>query len=152
MAFSVREQRSSRADAEALLQGFCQCVEHGSIKATTPEADRLLEHVRHSLDDYLSAKTSGIESAFGLTKRKGRPPADEQERIRMAARVLDLYIAGMSHEDAIAKTGDEFRRSETVISDAFRKWRQLGWMLLQPTRDPLTAEEQARLRKVFPPE
>jgi hypothetical protein len=169
MAFAVREGRANPDDARALLTLFCQCVEYRLILARNPVADRLLEHVREAFRAYLKggrvgwrnggckregkAGTMSIKAALGLVRKKGRPEADEQRRIQMAASVLRRRLTGMSHQPAVSEAADEFHCDESVIGEAWRAHRVGAAILVRlmrgPGGSPWTDVEAPRLRKAL---
>jgi hypothetical protein len=169
LAFAVREGRATPDDARALLTLFCQCVEHRLITARNQVADGLLEYVREAFRAYLNGervgnrdsadkrgvavvKVKSIEVAFGLRRRVGRPFADEQKRMEIAARVLRHRLTGMSHQRALSETGGAFHCDESIVSEAWRDHRVSAAVLLSLERQggpPMTDIEARRLRKAL---
>jgi hypothetical protein len=168
MAFAARRGSASQEDAEALLALFCQCVEKGSISAKSPEADRLLEHVRESLRAFLSREragteeglvtilrhddqgaifdevpgvlnvpVSGIEAAFGLTRKRGRPKGNQTRNEtdeEMAAAVLEALLKGDTLRDALKRVEKKFGWGKTLIEDAWVAHKQDALILAREAR------------------
>ena len=61
-----------------------------------------------------------LDSAFGLLRKKGRPEADEQQRIEMAAEVVRLRLSGTPHQEALDATAVTFGWAKTIVGKAFR--------------------------------
>jgi hypothetical protein len=151
MAFAVREGNANPGDARALLILFSQCVEHGLIAARNPVADRLLEHVREAFRAHLSGSQS-IQSALGLVRRRGRPnAADEHMRMQMAAAVLRHRLSGLVHQEALATVEREFGWGQTIIGEAWVKYREAAIVLVRQERGSqgFTPDEIEHLSKIF---
>jgi hypothetical protein len=173
MAFAAQEGEASKDDARTLLALFCECVEHGLISARNPVADRLLEHVREAFRAYLNGERVGkrdgkrkrdgkpgiveidissIESALGLVRKRGRPKADEQMRMQMAAEVLRYRLDGeMPHQEALAAVERKFGWGQTIIGEAWRDYKQSALLLVRLDRDPdgFTMQEKEKVCKIF---
>jgi hypothetical protein len=166
MAFAAREGKARRDDAELLLALFCQCVERGEISARSPGADRLLEHVRESLRAYLTGKRTGnrddkagiaeikiggIESAFGLARKRGRPEADEHSRMQIAADVVRQRLAGISHQEAVEKVAEDVGKAESIVGEAFSAHRCSGVVLAHLDRadDPGWSDTEIKILRTI---
>jgi hypothetical protein len=161
MAFAVRDGQSAPEDARQLLELFCRCVDDRTIYAKNPAAARLLEHVREALQGYLFGSNykrtglKGLESAFGLKRKRGRPKADasrneadELRQMEMAASVLRLRLGGKTHQEAVATTAKRFGWAESIVSAAWKMHRISAVALVKVSRppdQPWTQEETDRL-------
>src|SRR5713101_7323956 len=105
IAFDVRDGKAKPGDAKRLLAHFCDCVQAGK-----PVPDRLMEHLKDAFRAYLQGRrvvdgrvfvVRTINVALGIKAKKGRPTADEQRKIQIAAAVLEKRLTGTS----IGRTG-----------------------------------------------
>jgi hypothetical protein len=90
------------------------------------------------------------DSAFGLLRKKGRPEADMQMRIKMAADVVRQRLDGVPHQDALDATAKTFGWTKTIIGQAFRDHLCSAVALNRIERpDPLTPDAKRRLAKML---
>jgi hypothetical protein len=146
--FDVQAGEANPDDARRLLAHFCNCIDKG--ERIHP---RLLRHLRDSFRAYLDDRRT-LESALGLVKKKGRPKADENTRIQMAAEVLRRRLGGMSHQDALCEVALMYeKKSESIIGEAWAEWAEYGLHLLRLERPqkeyPWLPEEVERLIEIF---
>jgi hypothetical protein len=147
IAFDIRNGIAKPEDAKRLLEHFCELVDRGK-----PVPSRLLEHLREAFQAFLDdAKT--LDRALGVKRKKGRPPADEIIRAQMAAEVMRCRLAGKTHEQALITTVQRFGWVESVISEAWAKYRGLGLDRILVERQNLnpkfTDKEKERLRDML---
>lgn len=145
IAWEIRDGEADPEDARRLLELFCECRD-GSCP---PE---LIQHLRSAFSAYLEGRRT-IESALGLARRKGRPKADADMRQRMAAEILRYRLAGMSHQECLARVSEKFGWGETIVGEAWRDNQQNALIILRLERAlneyPWTASEVERLNEIF---
>ena len=148
IAWQIRDDEADPADAKKLLREVVRYLEQSD--ASPPELER---HLRDSLARYLSGECPSLDRAFGLTRKSGRPKADEYDRIEMAAEVLRARIAGATHQDALRIAGDRCHKSESVIGEAWAAHKFNGLIMLRVERDhdryPWSAEEVEKLTEIL---
>jgi hypothetical protein len=147
IAFDIRNGIAKPEDAKRLLDHFCELVERRK-----PVPPRLLEHLREAFRAFLDgAKT--LDRALGMKRKKGKPPADEITRVDMAAEVMRCRLAGKTHEQALIATAQKFGWVESIISEAWAKYRGLGLDQILVERRNLnpkfTDEEKVRLGEML---
>lgn len=147
IAWDVIDGKAGKADAENLLALFCDCVDNRQ-----PVPRELAVHLRDSFRRYLAGEKA-IDAALGLVKKKGRPKADQELPIKMAAEVLRLRMRKTSHEGALANVAGKFNCGITAVSDAWRKHPQDAIIRIRLERHldkfPWTAREMAMLDSIF---
>ena len=144
IAFAVRDGIAKPEDARRLLEHFVELVDRGK-----PVSPRLLEHLREAFSAYLNG-TKSLEQAVGVARKKGRPPADEIIRAEMAAEVMRLRLAGISHQQALSETARKYGWAESIISTAWRGHRMSALQLIAAERVnsvPRFAEQEKKLLK-----
>jgi hypothetical protein len=129
IAFAARDGVANPEDAKRLMAHFCDLVERRK-----PLPSRLTEHFREAFTDYLDGAKS-LEVAFGVKRKKGRPPADANLRIEMAAEVMRHRLAGKSHEKALIHSAVKFGYTETIVSEAWHANRMAALDLVIRERD-----------------
>ncbi|MBF0561459.1 MAG: hypothetical protein HQL37_05435 [Alphaproteobacteria bacterium] len=164
IASAVRGGTAEKEDALRLLELFCTCVDERK-----PIPSQLLDHVRDCFRAILDGgryvypeptwgeslppklKPCSVETALGLAKRKGRPPAEEQVRMQMAGEVLDYRLEGESHEVALEKIAELFECGRSVIAEAWAEHMGIAIVVVQTNRSfsPWTPIEMERLRKIY---
>jgi hypothetical protein len=125
IAFAASEGKARVEDVRQALELFyCLAAEKKSIPP------RLVAFVAESFGRYLGHKdfygpdergARSLDSAFGLLRRKGRPDADEQRRIEMAAAVLRLRLKKIPHQDALESAAKECGSNAATIGEAWRE-------------------------------
>jgi hypothetical protein len=141
IADTVRKGKADALQARRLIEVFC-----ASVDADVPPDRWLLLHLRDSFRCYLDEKARGMESAFGLKRRKGRPAAAEDKRIQMAADVLRRRLKGVSHQDALAQVPG----ADSLVGTAFAEHLLDAVALLRNERpNGFTPEEKARLSDII---
>ncbi|MGD8617301.1 MAG: hypothetical protein PVI91_16825 [Gammaproteobacteria bacterium] len=147
IAWEIREGDAEPEQARQLLGHFCDLVE--SRQLVPPE---LLTYMKDAMRAYLAGEKT-LESALGLARKRGRPKADQQTRIQMAAEVLRCRLGGMSHQDSLSEVAKNFNKAESVIGEAWADWAQDGLFLLRIERSldqyPWTPEEVEKLTDIF---
>jgi hypothetical protein len=152
IAWDVREGKANPVEANLLLEKFCNEFDSGMFNSGNLTQDYLLRHLRDAFRAYLN-KGKTIESALGLVKKKGRPKADEQVRMQMAAEVLRHRMAGVSHQEALSNVSARFGWGETIIAEAWVAWQFEAIILLRIERTgddfPWTSTEIQKLDEIF---
>jgi hypothetical protein len=155
IAFAARDGTVDPDDVLAALTLFHRCA---FAREQIPR--RLIDYVAESfgrllgLKDYYgsgerSAKT--LDAAFGLLRKRGRPGADEQTGIQIAAEVVRLRVSGLSHQDAVADAVETFGWEKTIVEKAFRDYRMSGIVLYRTKHSAVTNDEARRLEKIVTP-
>jgi hypothetical protein len=154
IAFAARDGTADPDDVRAALLLFCQCsLERKAIPArligfAAESFCRFFELKGHYGPDERVAMT--LESAFGLARKKGRPKADEQRRIRIAAEVVRLRLSGVSHQEALAGTAETFCCATAVVARAFRDHRMSAVTLVRSEfPSPPSEDEVTRLEGIL---
>ncbi len=147
VAWGIRKGTALPDDARRLLSHFCDLLDR---KEDIPY--ELLSHLRDAFRSYLDGKRT-LESSLGLTRKRGRPRADEETRTKMAAEVLRLRLEKTSHQDALAHVANHFSCADSVIGEAWAAHKQDAWIVLRLERmlgkNPLTQIEESRLSEIF---
>jgi hypothetical protein len=77
-----------------------------------------------------------LDSAFGLLRKKGRPEADEQRRIEMAATVLRLRLKNVTHQEALEHAAKKCGSNTATIGEAWRDHLNMALILVRNERSP----------------
>ena len=153
IAWDIRDGNANPADARRLLEKFCNDFDKGMFRTGMNEQDYLLRHIRDSFCDYLDNEKKTIEAALGLVKKKGRPKADEQVRMKMAAEVLRYRMGGGSHQDALTEVSKTFCWGETIVGEAWAAWQFEAIIVLRCERPldefPWTPDEIKKMDEIF---
>jgi hypothetical protein len=154
IAFAARDGRAEPDEVHEALRLFYRHVE-----AKTQIPPRLIEFVAESFGRYLGYKdfygpdersANSLDSAFGLLRKKGRPEADVQMRIKMAAEVVRLRLNGTPHQEALESAAVTFGWTKTIIGKAFRDHLLSAVAMNRIERPaPLTPDEQRLLAKML---
>jgi hypothetical protein len=123
-------------DARRLLESFCESSERN----IRPD---LLAHFQAAFRVYLSGAKS-LEAALGLTRKRGRPKADDERRHQLALELLKCRLAGASHEDAVVAVSERLHRSASIIKEAWTSHRHEAVLLLRYERLGLLEQNQGR--------
>ncbi len=152
VAWDVREGKADPVKASLLLEKFCNEFDSGMFNSGNLTQDYLLRHLRDAFRAYLN-KEKTIASALGLVKKAGRPKADEQDRMQMAAEVLRKRMAGKSHQVALFEVSAILSCGETIIAEAWAAWQLEAIDLLRLERTgndfPWTPTEIQKLDEIF---
>lgn len=152
IAWDIREGKANPSDARRLLEKFCNEFDRGMFNSGMYTQDYLLRHLRDAFRAYLD-KEKTIEAALGLVKKTGRPKADEQVRMQMAAEVLRCRINGMSHQDALSEVSTNFGWGETIVAEAWAAWQPEAIYRLRNERprdeSPWTLTEIQKMDEIF---
>lgn len=147
IAWKVRDGTADPDQAKRLMALFRDVVRDGR---RLPQ--ELLLHFADAFDAYLTGDRSLI-AALGLLGKKGRPKADEAQRIQMAAEVIRRRFAGTSHQVALSEVAEQFRKAESVIGEAFDGYKQSAVIMLRGERpldsNPWNEEERSILEKIL---
>jgi hypothetical protein len=154
IAFDVRDGKADPNDVREALTLF-----YRHAQAKTPIPRRLVDFVAESFGRYLGYKdffgadertAASLDSAFGLVRKIGRPEADEQKQIEIAASVVRMRLGGISHQEAVGMVAETNNCAETVVKEAFRDHLPSALILVQ-TEHPagFTPEEGRRLEKII---
>jgi hypothetical protein len=146
IVLAIREGKASLDDARRLLEKFCNEFDKGMYAQ-----DYLLHYLRDAFHAYLN-KEKTIEAALGLKKKKGRPGADEQAQIKMAAEVLRCRLHDMPHQEALMEVSENFGCGETIVAKAWAECQLEAILLLRYERrdkSPWTPSEIQKMDKVF---
>ena len=147
IAYDVIDGTAEKADAEALLALFCDCVDNRQ-----PVPRDLAVHLRDSFRRYLAGEKT-IDAALGLVKKKGRPTSDQELPIKMAREVLRLRMKEISHIVALDLVAGQFDCGVTAVSDAWRKHQQDAIISIRLERHldkfPWTSREMDMLDSIF---
>jgi hypothetical protein len=154
LTFAVSEGKSDEEDVRQALGMFYRLAVENS-----PIPRQLIDFVAASFGRCLELKyfhgpeergASSLDSAFGLLGKKGRPRADEQLRIKMAAEVVRLRLAGTPHQEALDDAAETFGCEKTIIGQAFRDHRLTAVLVNRCERPaPLTPDEKRQLAKIL---
>jgi len=107
-ANAIRGELSPDQIKELLLY-FCE-------NETVPEG--VLNYLRMGIKKYLVEEVS-LEFALGLKGGIGRPKVSLEIGKKLALHVLEKRVDGLSYEKAVAETGSDWNKSETLIKDAW---------------------------------
>ena len=88
IAFAVRDGIAHPEDLKCLMTHFCHLVE-----SRKPLPPRLIEHFREAFTAYIDG-TKSLEVALGVKRKRGRPSADQNIRVEMAAEIIRQLLAG----------------------------------------------------------
>jgi hypothetical protein len=72
-----------------------------------PLPPQLIEHFREAFTAYIDGKKS-LEVALGVNRKSGRPSADQNIRVEMAAEVMRRRLAGETDKKALLHTVKKF--------------------------------------------
>jgi len=141
-ANAIKGELSSGQIKELLLY-FCE-------NDTVP--DELLSYLRLSIKQYLTEEVS-LEFALGLKDTRGRPKNSIEIGKKLALNMLEKRMDGLSYENAVAETGCDWSKSETLIKDAWRvhgqEIREVYEAVNQLTGEPLTVVQHELLEKIY---
>lgn len=122
IAWEIRDGEADPDDARRLLEHFCECPQH-----LLPNS--LHEHLRLAFGAYLRGEKT-IDAALGLTKRKGRPRADQDMRTRMAVEVLRRRMDGVAHQECLELVSEEYGFGTTIVGESWRQFKQTALIVL----------------------
>ena len=108
-ANAIRGELSPDQIKELLLY-FCE-------NETVPEG--VLNYLRMGIKKYLVEEVS-LEFALGLKDGIGRPKVSLEIGKKIALHVLEKRVDGLSYEKAVAETGSDWNKSETLIKDQIK--------------------------------
>jgi hypothetical protein len=118
--------------------------------AGTPLPWALQELIARSICAYVDGDSGSLNRAFGLTRRRGRPPAGEDEPVRMATSVFRERICGETHQVALEITSEKFGCVESIVGEAWKKYRDDARAILVTERE--FAGPRDRFGNIFTPE
>lgn len=148
IAWEVREGKAKPDEARRLLEYFCDCYDEGK---EIPEY--LIRHLRDAFRAYLNTRTTTIQRALGLTRKRGRPEAGEEQRTHMAAEVLRHRLKGEAHQDALESASEVFGCGISIVGEAWAQYKQdaIAMLRLERALDsyPWTPPEVDRMCKIF---
>jgi hypothetical protein len=154
IAFASRDGKADPDEVREALKLFYRHAE-----ARKPIPPRLIEFVAESFGRYLGyrdvygpdeRRAKSLDSAFGLLRKKGRPEADDELRMKMAAEVVRLRLSGTPHQEALDRTAEDFGWERTIVGKAFRDHLASAVAMNRIERPaPLTPEEKRRLAKML---
>ena len=107
-ANAIRGELSPDQIKELLLY-FCE-------NETVPEG--VLNYLRMGIKKYLVEEVS-LEFALGLKGGIGRPKVSLEIGKKLAMHVLEKRMNGLSYEKAVADTGSDWNKSETLVKTAW---------------------------------
>jgi hypothetical protein len=144
IAWDVRQGEADPDDARRLIALYCE---------PNNEAPReLVDHIKSSFRAYVSGEASSLDSAFGLKRRRGRTPSNEQARINIAVAVLRQRLLGKSYEDALADTEELLKIGRTKITEAWSACKLEALVTVRlgrPNDRPWSPVEQRRLIAIY---
>ena len=149
IAWDVRDGMADPEDVKRVLIYFC-----GLVEENRPLPLELRKYLKDAFRSYLDKSSTSIESALGLKRgKRGRPKANEDERIAIATEILRHRLSGSSHEEAVSKVGEEFHKGSTVIGEAWATFKQDAIYVLRMERPldhyPWTQDEVQRLSEIY---
>lgn len=148
LSLAIRDGGAEPDDAKKLLELYAKSPPlNGASK-------QLHDHFCRAFGAFLKGEKT-IEVALGLKKSKGRPKANQEDRMEMAKELMRLRVVnGSSHQEALAEVSARFGWGETIISEAWLQHRFDGMALLRNERPPdvypWSEKEKERLAKIFP--
>ena len=141
-ANAIKGELSSGQIKELLLY-FCE-------NDTVP--DELLRYLRLTIKQYLTEEVS-LEFALGLRDARGRPEIPIEIGKKLALHLLEKRMSGLSYEKAVAETGSDWSKSETLIKDAWRCHadgiKDFFVAVKQLNEEPLSAVQHELLAKIY---
>lgn len=147
LCWEAEEGAIAPNEARELLKAFRTCVE---TRQEVPP--RLLAHLSRAFGRYLHAEET-LDRALGLTRKRGRPSADEDMRSEMAAEVLRRRLAGTVHQDALKEVSYKYGWTESVVGEAWAKHRHAAMTILRVERavdgEEWTMSERSRLCEIY---
>jgi hypothetical protein len=134
----------------------CRAIAHCQQAFSDPAAisREMLEFVREAFARYLTGKVDTLDKAFGMVRaNRGRRKADDYKRAEMASEVWRLRLEGMTHQVSLQEAAMSFRRSESVIGEAWHQHKGTGLVLLQVERkllnQPWSEDEKKQMEKML---
>jgi hypothetical protein len=140
IAFAASEGTADAADVRQALDLFFRLV-----TANKAVPIRLTEYVAESFGRFLGKKyfhgpderkAESLDSAFGLLRKQGRPQADEQRRIAMAASVLRLRLKKTSHQSALECAAQAHGSNTATVGEAWKVYLLSAIIVIRNERDP----------------
>ena len=126
-----------------LLLFFCE-------NETVPEG--LLSYLRMGIKKHLAEDVS-LEFALGLKGGIGRPKVSLEIGKKIALHVLEKRVDGLSYEKAVAETGSDWSKSETLIKDAWSCHadgiKDFFVAVKQLNEEPLSTTQHELLAKIY---
>lgn len=126
-----------------LLLFFCE-------NETVPEG--LLSYLRMGIKKHLAEDVS-LEFALGLKGGIGRPKVSLEIGKKLALHVLEKRVDGLSYEKAVAETGSDWSKSETLIKDAWSCHadgiKDFFVAVKQLNEEPLSTTQHELLAKIY---
>lgn len=117
LCFEALERELAPDEARRLIEAFCACVE-----GRTEMPPELLDRLSRAFREYLSG-AKGLDSALGLSRRRGRPPVNEDLRSEMAAEILRHRLARITHQLALEEVSRRYGWVESVVGEAWARYR-----------------------------
>ena len=141
-ANAIRGELSPDQIKELLLY-FCE-------NETVPEG--VLNYLRIGIKKYLVEEVS-LEFALGLKGGIGRPKVSLEIGKKIALHVLEKRVDGLSYEKAVAETGSDWSKSETLIKDAWSchadEIKDFFVAVKQLNEEPLSTTQHELLAKIY---
>ena len=134
-------------NADLLLECFCNSFDN---QEKIPK--ELLRYLRNAFKAYINQEKK-IDVALGISRKKGRPKADPEKRIKMATEVLRLRLQDITHQAALEEISENFHCSQTIIGEAWAEYQFFAISHLARERSndkyPWTLLEIERMNKMF---
>jgi hypothetical protein len=145
------DRRANRADPQQVRFVLAMLRDH--LRAQTLISGPLADFTWRALDDYLRGRHKNLDQAFGLARKRGRRPADEQKQIGLAAEVLRLRLTATTYEAAVSTVVEQFGSSTSVVNRAWRDHREAAAHVVLIEKAlagfSLSDEEQVRWKEIF---
>ena len=119
LAYDIPENKADPEDVRRVLNYFCLLVGEGKELPVG-----LREFLKDGFRAYLDGNASSVDQAIGLIRMKvGRPPEDEVDQSKLAARVLEVRMAGTNHQKALEDVAERHGCKKTKVGDAWGKFK-----------------------------
>ena len=126
-----------------LLLYFCE-------NETVPEG--LLSYLRMGIKKHLAEEVS-LEFALGLKGGIGRPKVSLEIGKKLAMHVLEKRMNGLTYEKAVADTGSDWNKSETLVKNAWsehaNKIKDVYVAVQEIVEKPLSEDQYEILKNIY---
>ena len=115
----------------------------------------LREFIKDGFRAYLDGPANSVDQGVGLIRTgRGRRPADEVDQSILAARLLEVRMAGTNHQDALEDVAERHGCKKTKVGDAWGKSKGQAVPMLLYLRSvegggEFTDAEWDEIRKIF---
>lgn len=147
IAGKINKQVADPKDAIRLMLLFCNLV-----KSNKDIPKELLNHIADAFKK-IAAGELKANRALGINRSNNRPKANEDERARIAHRILHFRLQGKDYATSVDLTAAEYEMCTTVTKQSWSEYKEQALntelMYRQLNHVPFLEREKKLLDKIY---